>query len=84
MNEDPLPLFMVYPNPVKDACFVRNFSENISSKILLTSITGQILKEYILTDKKTSLDLKDLQKGVYLLKFKNDEGQTFTTKLLKL
>jgi hypothetical protein len=84
MNEDPLPLFMVYPNPVKDVCFVRNFSENISSKILLTSITGQVLREYILTDKKTSLDLKDLQKGVYLLKFKNDEDQIFTTKLLKL
>jgi hypothetical protein len=84
IDENNHPIITLYPNPVIDVCFVHNLSEINHTKILLTSITGQILKEYTLTNKKARLDLKDLQKGIYLLKFRNDGGNTIATKLLKL
>jgi hypothetical protein len=58
-------------------------NESLGS-LKIISQTGQTIHQYNLSKSTEILDLSDLAKGIYLLEFTNNAGQTQTEKLLWL
>jgi len=71
---------MVYPNPAKDTFKVENAGTIATMKFY--DLRGVLVKN-ISKDFDGSIDISDLQKGIYLLKVGNLEGQVFTQQLAK-
>jgi hypothetical protein len=76
--------FKIYPNPtnsiVNVECFVVN---NENYKIEITNIVGQKLKEEVLKFEKQSINLIDLQNGIYFLYVYGKDKLIGTTKIIK-
>ncbi len=60
----------VYPNPATDKVYV-NTGEFEANHYYLTDISGRIVTHKDITDKLTTLDISDLNNGIYLLKITN-------------
>nr|WP_321221860.1 alpha-amylase family glycosyl hydrolase [uncultured Psychroserpens sp.] len=73
--------FSIYPNPVNTS-----FKTNKAiSSLEIFDITGKLVKTFkgdFTTD--NAYDISDLTQSIYLVKLENNNGQTFTTKLIKL
>ncbi len=82
--DHPLPLFMMYPNPVQDVSYIRNFSNYRNVEAQLTNLSGKVLTHLILDDKKNVLDMQGFEKGVYFLKFYDKGNVLQVLKVLKL
>jgi len=69
VNENELTGVKVYPNPAKDVLFIE-FSEGAeATKIELTNLMGQSIISTEFNDNRFNLDLSNLPKGMYLVKF---------------
>jgi hypothetical protein len=64
-NNNATDLFLVYPNPANDKIVLSLFKK---SKIEILTIEGQIVKTIDGADTKLTIDLKNLSRGVYLIK----------------
>jgi hypothetical protein len=73
---------LIYPNPFQRELTVRidNFSEPVSGTIY--SNTGQALRNFILNDAVSELQLNDLKPGMYYVRIHNPEN-TKTFKIIK-
>ena len=73
--------FSIYPNPVNTA-----FKTNKSlERLQIFDITGKLVKTFNGEfTKNDSYDISDLSPSLYLVKIENKNGQTLTSKILKL
>jgi len=69
----------IYPNPAKDNIII-NLKNNESANISLFNILGQEVISTISNDNQTTIDVSDLNRGLYIVKVKQ-KGQTFTSKV---
>jgi len=68
--------FTIYPNPVKDVVnieFVEN-DKTADSQIYLYSIDGKLLNQWNVDRIDNKLEIKDLDQGVYLIKYNSFES----------
>jgi len=74
----------IYPNPVRDRLFVEfeNQYEN-EGLILIYSPLGKLVKKEVLDDKRESIYLAGLQKGIFTLLI-NIKGQKIIKRFIKL
>nr|WP_321232275.1 alpha-amylase family glycosyl hydrolase [uncultured Psychroserpens sp.] len=73
--------FSIYPNPVNTS-FKTNASLN---RLQVFDITGKLVKSFDGNFTETdSYDISDLTQSIYLVKIENSNGQTLTSKLIKL
>ena len=71
--------FSIFPNPVKST-----FSTNMDVKELnIYDITGKLVLGKSDVVKNKSIDISDLNSGIYILNIINDLGQKNTSKLIK-
>ncbi len=65
-----------FPNPVVDNIIIRvpEIATSDSYRIEILNISGQIIKTIYNNGKETTIDLKNLPSGVYIIKAKTDEG----------
>ena len=56
----------VYPNPAKNAVYVSNASETITS-VVLTDVSGRVMFSKEVSDHLLAIDLHDMPKGMYVL-----------------
>lgn len=70
--------FRIYPNPVSDLLQVH--SKKIISSLQILDFNGRILKRIIA---RTSINISDLNSGVYLLGVENEKGQMTIRRFLK-
>ena len=70
----------IYPNPTTN--FITINAENITS-VKIINITGKIISSYEVTDNSTTIDLSNIEKGIYFVKI-NTENSTYTKKIIKL
>lgn len=61
----------IYPNPTNGIFSVE--AENMKS-IEITSITGEIVKELVINNSKTTIDLTSFSSGIYFAKIITDKG----------
>lgn len=70
-----------YPNPVESEL---NFSsENQISSIQIYSTSGKLVKEYSYLTNESSINLSDLQQGIYFGKFTSKDQIISTKKIIK-
>jgi len=72
-------VFKVYPNPFVDYVTVSNASE--LSKVVVSNIAGQVVKEVVYPD--GTIQLNELHSGVYFVALYKDGKVVSTVKLLK-
>lgn len=73
--------FIIYPNPTNDIVF---FSDNIANEIdniYIYQFDGKLIEKIMLAS--NSISLKDLSKGIYLMKIIKNDGVSFTRKIVK-
>jgi len=67
--------FTLYPNPATNTVtvdFNRMFTECPVLKVL--NLSGQILKTQVINHNQNTIDIRDLQAGIYLVEIKSSEG----------
>lgn len=73
--------FSLYPNPVNTS-FKTNKALN---SLEVYDLTGKVVKSYKGEfTQNDSYDISDISQGIYLVKIENSNGQTLTSKLIKL
>ncbi|MDO5970143.1 T9SS type A sorting domain-containing protein [Flavivirga aquimarina] len=73
--------FNTYPNPVKDKIYIENNTGVIINNITLYDANGRVLKIY--KSSNPEINVEFLSKGIYILKVKSEEGNTFARKVIK-
>lgn len=68
----------IFPNPVNDILTL-NFKENFNDEISILDITGKIIKKATISNQLNTINVADLEKGIYFILFKNNK----TYKLIK-
>jgi hypothetical protein len=72
-----------YPNPASDILTVKaTGSTGTNATIMITDLTGKVLKTLIVTDNKTQINIAGLAEGVYFVKY-SDSIRSQTIKLNK-
>ena len=74
----------IYPNPCKNGKISIDFQSKKIREIRLTNITGKeiIHKKYDAFTHKTQMQLNDIPNGIYLIRIKSTDNQTFVKKLM--
>jgi hypothetical protein len=68
----------IYPNPANNQITIETELKN-NNRLQLIDITGRtVVKEYF-TQRKITLPIKDLKKGIYFYQILDDEGQVLNT-----
>jgi hypothetical protein len=70
-NNNSTVLFSIYPNPATENLTIQT---NQKAIIEILNIEGQIIMAINGTDTLTTIDIKDLSSGVYIVKVKTDNG----------
>ncbi|MBT3424560.1 MAG: T9SS type A sorting domain-containing protein [Bacteroidetes bacterium] len=70
----------IYPNPVKDYLIIESLSNDWEYNIY--NIHGQKIRSAYTNDLKTSIDTKEMKKGIYLIMINSPDGK-FTQTFIK-
>jgi hypothetical protein len=67
-------LVEAYPNPVSDQLTVRvNGSIGANAAIVITDVTGKLISETEVKGPVTTLNMKDVAHGMYMIKYTDDD-----------
>jgi len=69
----------IYPNPATDVVTLVTESKG---KLNLLNLTGQVLKSVDIENTNNLIDVSNLNQGVYIIHFVNENGQSSTGKLI--
>ncbi|MFD2890623.1 T9SS type A sorting domain-containing protein [Flavobacterium chuncheonense] len=72
----------IYPNPVKDVLNVKTDTENIKS-VQIYDVKGRVVKDVIVNQNSSQLNVADLESGVYMIKIVTDQDSSTTKKFIK-
>ena len=64
----------IYPNPVVDILNIETDVNKNSIKII--DLTGKIIESYTINEKKISVQVNHLPKGIYIVEVENENGKT--------
>lgn len=81
VNENIVNKFSIYPNPTNDIVTISKNNSLEISAVSITDINGRVVKE-IVSNEISTINVADLNAGVYFLKVTTAEG-VGTTKLIK-
>lgn len=73
--------FSIYPNPVRDILYIKNFKNPESAEII--DMSGKLVKKAETEIKNGSIDVNALPKENYILKLRNTNKDIKTVKFLK-
>lgn len=65
--------FSIYPNPANEQVFVSLTDYSANDKIEIFAASGLLMKTVPVSDTGFSIDIRDLPKGVYIVKYKSDK-----------
>jgi hypothetical protein len=72
----------LYPNPVQNILNIENTASNLS-KIHIYDLNGRLLQNHALPTNEVSLDVSQLNSGVYLVVLENEMGHQISRKIVK-
>ena len=72
----------LYPNPVVDELQISGLKNSENTKITVFNLLGQKMAQFNLNQNQKSVDLNNLNTGVYLVKIKSEDGQ-ITKRIVK-
>ena len=72
--------FTVYPNPATDYLYIDNHADK-GLNIAITDVTGRTLHKGYMTN--TKLDVRYWATGIYIINITDEDGNTYTRKVMK-
>lgn len=72
----------IYPTVVNDKVTIES-CRGVINNVLITSISGKLVKSINSDTKKLEIDLNHVEKGIYLVKIETDEKIIHTNKIIK-
>ncbi|NJB84724.1 Zn-dependent metalloprotease [Lewinella marina] len=72
-----------YPNPFTNELTVMAPGDNPAGTVRLFSLTGQLVKEAVVTGQRTTVSVSDLPTGAYLLRLLLDSGEHHEERVVK-
>lgn len=75
---------IVYPNPASNTLYIINTNSLIQIRLNIKDINGKTIITQNIERHKTEITISNLENGVYFLHFKDDNGNTFVKKLIKI
>ena len=76
--------FLVYPNPFNETVTIESISNKTEQAIVsIYSSTGQLIGKTLLTNGKKSIDLHDLDQGVYWVNIQSESGSNQLKPIIK-
>lgn len=73
--------FRIYPNPVKDILTIENELSS-DTKLTIVDVNGRIVKQFSSNSSLTSINVSDLNSGIYFVNIETNEGKA-TKKIIK-
>lgn len=77
---------LVYPNPVDDKINIqfKNINQDFPIKIKIYNSTGNLVKTSIIKQQESSIDVRDLDNGIYLIRAITNKNEIQTNKVVVL
>lgn len=72
----------VYPNPANDVINLTVLGDELSYNVMIFNQLGQIVKSLTTQENLTTINVADLNQGIYLVKISSSSGETFTKKIV--
>ena len=73
----------VYPNPAQDIINI-SFDENVNcNSVEIYSIDGRIVETFPVTSSQSTINIVNLNAGVYMMKVKMSDGKEYSEKIVK-
>ena len=69
--------FTVYPNPTKDVVFISTKASFTGTSYTVYSSSGALIRNGSITSEITTLDIQDLQEGIYFIQLGDNIQQSF-------
>lgn len=67
------PTYKVYPNPANDWISINLVDKNVTTKVSIFSLQGEMVYQDILKDNSNKVNISNFKAGVYLIQFNTDE-----------
>jgi len=81
-SENTLKGISIFPNPAADMIYIKN--ENLENSVIgIYDLQGKLILETEITGSGQSIDIKFLDKGIYILRIENG-GKTESRRIVKL
>lgn len=80
IKSDDLNSVNIYPNPANDIIDI--YSKNIKT-IAIYNSSGKLVYNQNITKEKQTINIQDLENGIYLLNFSNENGSVIGKKIIK-
>ncbi|MHC1702392.1 MAG: chitobiase/beta-hexosaminidase C-terminal domain-containing protein [Tenuifilaceae bacterium] len=81
INDNTFTNLSVYPNPFKDE--IRFDATQNINRIVITSVTGQVMMNVSVADQVNRIETQNLPKGMYIVTFMNSKGERANQKMVK-
>lgn len=77
LSSQPGEMVAVYPNPVSDKLIITVNNELQNTQVQLLDINGRLLQLVPLNGQSTSVNVRQLSSGIYILRFSNGRAEKF-------
>lgn len=64
--------FNVYPNPATSTVFVET---NGNAQVSIIDMTGRVVKEMVITDNVSAINIEDINEGIYFIMIQNESNR---------
>ena len=64
----------LYPNPAKDAFYVKSMDVQKADRIVILNMNGQSVKTFGSTEFSESIDISDISPGIYFVAIHTESG----------
>lgn len=65
---------VVYPNPVTDIALIEVTDPGKNAQLQVTDISGRVLQQADVTQKKNEIDMSKLSPGIYIIRYNDDKN----------
>lgn len=72
--------FNVYPNPATSTVFVET---NGNAQVSIIDMTGRVVKEMVITDNVSAINIEDINEGVYFIMIQNENNRVVEKLVVK-
>ena len=75
--------YFCYPNPAKDNIYIELSPDADCQSVELYTLDGRLVETFPETSQQTTINVENLNAGVYILKIKMADGREFSEKIIK-
>jgi hypothetical protein len=75
--------FKFYPNPANSSIYLQLENSYSKHKVRILTVNGTVVKETVIPEGISTLDIKELNAGIYLIQLQDEAGNYFISRLIK-